>query len=122
MDLPTLEKRVRRLEMLSSRIKLIKASPAGEPINDKVSLLEQLEDLGKQLTLMREEAYASGDHRMALAFGREFCRVAELEAKLAGKLDERSQSKVSNEHIDSGTAKRMAQAYLDRHKDGESNE
>ena len=122
MDLPTLERRVRRLETLASRFKLIKGSPMGEPFNDKVSILEQLEDIVKELILLREDAHASGNHQMAMVCIREFCRVAELKAKLVGKLDERSQSRVSNEHIDSATAKRMAQAYLDRHKDGESNE
>jgi hypothetical protein len=121
VDFPTLERRVRRLETLSSRLKLIKASPVGEPINDKVSFLEQLEDLGKELTLMREEAHASGDNRMALACGREFCRVAELAAKLQGTLDG-SPPNVLNNHVDPGTARRIAETFLARHKGGESNE
>ena len=121
MDVPTLDRRVRRLETLASRLKLVKASSTGEPINDKVSMLDLLEDIAKELTLLREDAHASGDHQMAMACIREFCRVAELEAKLGAKFDQSRQSKVS-QSIDSATAKRIALTYLDRQKDGEPNE
>jgi hypothetical protein len=115
VDLTALERRMLRLETLASRLKLVKASPMGEPLNDKVSMLDLLEDIARELTLLREDAHASGDHRKAMACIREFCRVAELEAKLSAKFDQSSQSKVS--HIDSATAKRIALTYLDRRKD-----
>ena len=120
MDLTGLERRMLRLETLASRLKLVKALPMGEPVNDKVSALEQLEDIAKELTLLREETHVSGDHRLALAYVHEFCHVVELAAKLEAGSDG-TQSRVLN--IDSATAKRMAQAYLDRHKkDGQSDE
>ena len=41
VDLPALERRLLRLETLASRLKLIKSARLGEPINDKVSMLDR---------------------------------------------------------------------------------
>ena len=50
MDLSKIEKRVRALETLSSRGRLLKSStgPSGRPIHDIVSLLRELEQLDYQ--------------------------------------------------------------------------
>jgi hypothetical protein len=41
VDLIALERRMLRLDTLASRLKLVKASPMGEPLNDKVSMLDR---------------------------------------------------------------------------------
>jgi len=119
VDLFALERRIRALEALSTRLRLVKgaSSQAGQPINyDSVSLLRDLEQIARELTLMREDAQASGDHRFALACIREFCRVGELVARLRGELDGKSPTNVLHVHLDADTAKKIAETYLARWK------
>ena len=45
---------------------------------------------------------------------REFCRVAELRARLRGEIDEKTITNVLHVHFDADTAKRVAETYLAR--------
>ena len=119
MDFRTLERRVAALELISTRLRLIKGSgtPSGQRSNcDTVSLLGQLEDLVREVQLMKEEAQFAGDRRTALACMREFCRIVELIARLRGDLDERNQTNIVQVNVDAETAIRIAETYLKRQK------
>lgn len=119
MDFKRLERRVAALELMSNRLRLIKGSgtPSGQRSNcDTVSLLEQLEDLVREVQIMKEDAQFAGDRRTALACMREFCRIIELIARLRGELDERNQTNIVQVNVDAETAIRIAETYLKRQK------
>jgi hypothetical protein len=44
------------------------------------------------------------------------CYIIELAAKLRGDLDERSPTNILNVNLDSETARRIAETYLERHR------
>jgi hypothetical protein len=122
MDQSALERRIRALELKSTRFKGA-SSRAGQPItDDTVTLLEELEDLAREIRLIREEALAAGDDRLVLACAREFCRVAELSARLRGEIEEKTTTNVLHVHLDAETAERVARTYLARRKKLESHE
>lgn len=125
MDLSTLERRIRALELKSLPLRPIKGSTsaAGQPItDDTVTLLGELEELVREIRLIKEEALVADDHRLALACVREFCRVAELRARLRGEIDEKTITNVLHVHFDADTAKRVAETYLARRRKLESHE
>jgi len=63
-------------------------SRVSQPItDDTISLLGELEDLAREIKLIREGALVAGDDRLVLACAREFCRVAELSARLRGEIE-----------------------------------
>jgi hypothetical protein len=119
MDQSALEKRIRALELKSTPIKGA-SSGAGQPIADDT--VTQLEDLAREIRLMSEEALVAGDDRLFLACVREFCRVAELIARLRGKIEDKNTTNVLNVHLDAETAERVARTYLARRKKLESHE
>lgn len=117
MNLPTLERRVRTLELLRQRLdKPGSCRPAQSMNYGLVSWNRELADLTQEATLITEQAKAAGDLRVALASIRERCCILELAAKLSGDLDERSSTNVVNVNLDPETAKKMAEIYLGRHK------
>jgi hypothetical protein len=92
MDLSALERRIRALELKSLSLRPIKGSSsgAGQPTTDEtVTLLGELEELAREIRLIREKTLVAGDHRLFLAYVREFCRVAELRARLRGEIEEK---------------------------------
>ena len=124
MDLSKIEKRVRALEDLSSRVRLLKSStsPSGRPLHDTVSLLRDLEQLAREVTLMKEDAFSEGEYRLVLACVREFCRLVELIARLRGELDGQSPTNILHVHLDAETAERIARTYLARRRKLEAHE
>jgi hypothetical protein len=119
MNLSTLEKRIRTLETMCPRQRLDKQSggPAAPQLNDGTgSWLEELEELTQQARLIMEQAKAAGDQRTALASIRVRCCIVELRAKLRGDLDESSTTNILNLNLNSETARRIAETYLERHK------
>ena len=66
--------------------------------------------------MITEQAKTARDLRTALASIRVRCCIVELAAKLRGDLDERSPTNILNVNLDSETAKRIAETYLDRHR------
>ena len=62
MEFRTLENRVRALEKLSTRLRLVKRpdARAAQPI-DRVSLLAKFEELFNETELMKEEAWNASD-------------------------------------------------------------
>lgn len=122
MDQSALERRIRALETKSTPLKR-SSSGAGQRIaDDTVTPLEELEDLAREIRLIREEALAAGDDRLFLACVREFCRVAELSARLRGKIEDKTTTNVLHVHLDAETAERVARTYLARRKELESHE
>jgi hypothetical protein len=122
MDPSALERRIRALELKSTRFTGA-SSGTGQPITDNtVTLLEELEDVAREIRLIREEALAAGHDRLVLACSREFCRVAELSARLRGEIEETTTTNVLNVHLDADTAERVARTYLARRKKLESHE
>lgn len=123
MELSALEKRIRALELKSSHFSPVKQSSSGtrqKITDDTVSLLGELEEIAGEIRLIREEALVAGDDRLVLACAREFCRVAELSARLRGEIEEKTTTNVLHLHLDAKTAIRMAEIYLARRKKLES--
>ena len=90
MDQSALERRIRALEQKSAPFKGASAG-ADQPITDDiVTVLEELEGLAREIRLIREGALVAGDDRLVLACAREFCRVAELSARLRGEIEEKT--------------------------------
>jgi hypothetical protein len=119
MNLATLERRVRTLETISTRLRLDKqcSSRSGQQTNyGTASWLGELEELTQEAKLITEEAKTAGDPRTALASIRVRCCIVELAAKLCGDLDERSQMNILNLNLDSDAARRIAVTYLERHR------
>ena len=122
MDQSALERRIRALELKSTPLKGA-SSRAGQPITgDTATLLEELEDLAREIRLIGEQALVAGDNRLFLACAREFCRVAELSARLRGEIEDKATTNVVQVYLDAKTAKRMAEIYLARRKKLESHE
>jgi hypothetical protein len=118
-----LEKRVRRLEALSSRLRLVQsANRSGRPIVDTASQIGELEDLSREVTVIKEDAISRGEYRFALACVREFCRLVELTARLRGELDAQGTTNILHVHLDPDTAKKIAETYLEKLKRLESYE
>ena len=126
MNLSTLERRIRALERKSAPpqadqgIKLCSRPAHHRRYSHTAGRTgrSQLREIG----LIREEALVAGDHRLALACVREFCRVAELRARLRGEIDEKTITNVLHVHFDADTAKRVAETYLARTRKLESHE
>src|SRR5438477_2902003 len=117
-----LERRIRALEQKSTSLKGA-SSGASQPITgDTSSLLGELEELAREIGLIREGALVAGDDRLVLACAREFCRVAELSARLRGEIEEKTTTNVLLVHLDAETAERMAKTYLARREKLESHE
>ncbi len=119
MNLSTLEKRVRTLETVSTRQRLDKhwSFRSAQQINDgTASWLGEVKELMEEAKLITEQAKTAGDPRTALASIRVRCCIVELAAKLRGDLDERSPTNIVNVSLDSETAKRIAETYLERHR------
>jgi len=77
---------MRALEALVSRVKLLNGSvvSSGQPIENTRTLLEDLEQLRRDVRLIEEEAFSEGDYRLALACVWESWHLIELVAKLRG--------------------------------------
>ena len=122
MDQSALERRIRALEQKAAPFKGA-TSGASPPITgDTSSLLGELEELAREIGLIREGALVAGDDRLVLACAREFCRVAELSARLRGEIEEKTTTNVLLVHLDAETAERMAKTYLARREKLESHE
>ena len=122
MDLSALERRIRALEQKSTPLKGA-SSGASQPItDDTISVLGELEEQTREIRLIREGALVAGDNRLVLACVREFCRVAELSARLRGEIEDKATTNVMQVYLDEETAKRMAEIYLARRKKLESHE
>jgi hypothetical protein len=122
MDLSALERRIRALEQKSTPLKGA-ISGASQPItDDTISVLGELEEQAREIRLIGEQALVAGDHRLFLACVREFCRVAELSARLRGEIEDKATTNVVQVYLDPKTAKRMAEIYLARRKKLESHE
>ena len=116
MDQSALERRIRALEQKSTPFKGA-SSRISQPITeDTSSLLGELEELAREIRLIGEGALVAGDHRLVLACAREFCRVAELSARLRGEIEEKTTTNVLHVHLDAETAERVAKTYLARRK------
>lgn len=86
--------------------------------HDLANLKCQLYDLAHDAMQIFKRAFSRGDHRTALSAIPEVCRIAELIAKLDGKVDEKPTTNilnVNNVNIDPDTAKRIAEIYAKRH-------
>jgi hypothetical protein len=119
MSLVTLEKRLRILEMTSTRLRLGKRSRCRSPqlIDGGAGpWLGELEELKQEATLITEQAKTAGDLPTAIASIRVRCCITELAARLRGDLDERSPTNILNITLDPESARRIAQTYLERHK------
>lgn len=80
------------------------------------SLLVQLRELGSQARYLGVRAKQTGDYRTAVVALRESTRILELEARLTGELNEKSETKILNLTLDAETARRITQTFLARHK------
>ena len=80
------------------------------------SILLQLRELGAQARDVGLSAERTGDRRTVLAALRETTRILELEARLTGELNEKPEAKILNVNIDPGTARRITETFLARHK------
>ena len=117
-----LERRIQALEQKSTPRKGA-SSGASQPITgDTISLLGELEEVAREIRLISEGALVAGDDRLVLACAREFCKVAELSARLRGEIEEKTTTNVLHLHFDAETALRMAKTYLARQQKLESHE
>jgi hypothetical protein len=123
MDLSSIERRIRALETLSTRLRLVKgaSSRAGQRIDhDRLWLLNELEELAHEVTLLKEDAHAVGNHRFALACVREYCRILETIGRLRGELDGKRSTNILQVSLDADTGRRIAETYLARRKELEN--
>jgi hypothetical protein len=114
-----LERRIRALELLSTRLRLVKGSGsrAGQRSDyDRVSLLDEFQELAREATLMKETAHEAGDQRLALACLRESGHVLEIIGRLRGELEGKNSAKILHVNLDADTGKRIAETYLARRK------
>ena len=108
---------------LSSRLRLVRSANRSErPIVDTVSLIGELEDLSREVTVIKEDAISRGEYRLALSCVREFCRLVELIARLRGELDAQGPTNILHVHLDPDTAKKIAETYLEKQRRLESHE
>jgi hypothetical protein len=117
----TLEKRIGMLEKLNLLKRQEKQSPGSvERTNcGTPSWVQELEEMTQEAKRITEQTKTTGDVRTALASIRVRCCIAELTAKLRGDLDERSPTNILNVNLDSETARRIAETYLERHRSPE---
>ena len=116
MTLATLEKRVRTLEIRFTGLRRNngRSCRSGEVTSySTAALLKKIMDEAWRL---KELAEAAGEHRLALACLHSIYQFAEFAARLAGELDDRSQTNVLNVCLDPATATRIAETYLNRDK------
>jgi hypothetical protein len=119
MSLSAIAKRVLTLETMATQARRNQGSicRSGQPMNYGTGAwVGELEGLTQEAKLITEQAKAAGDWRTALASIRVRCSIAELAAKICGDLDERSPTNIVNVNLDSETARRIAETYLERHK------
>ena len=114
----TLEKRIGTLERLNLLKRQEKQSPESVDRTNRgtPSWVEELEKMKQETKRITEQAKTAGDLRTALACIRVCCYIIELAAKLRGDLDERSPTNILNVNLDSETARRIAETYLERHR------
>jgi hypothetical protein len=86
-------------------------------VEDGRSILIQLRELKIQAEHLRARADRAGDYRNALVAVREKTHLVELEARLTGALNERSETKIVNLNLDAETARRLTETFLTRHKE-----
>jgi len=116
------ERRIQALEQKSAPRKGA-SSRTSQPITgDTISLLGELEEVACEIRLISEEAFVAGDDRKVLACARDFCRVAELSARLRGEIEEKTTTNVLHLHLDPETALRVAKTYVARRQKLESHE
>src|SRR5437870_709910 len=111
MTLATLEKRVRTLEIMFTGLGRNNARsfrPGQLRNHSTAALLEKLMDEAWRL---KELAEAAAEHRLVLACLHAIYQFAEFAARLAGELDDRSQTNVSNVGPDPAAARRIAETY-----------
>jgi hypothetical protein len=120
VDFAALKRRIRVLELLlSTRLRLVKGSGsrAGQRSDyERVSLLDEWQEHALEVTLMKQQAHAAGDQRLALACLRESSHILEIIGRLRGKLEEKDSTKILHANLDSDTGKRIAETYLARRK------
>jgi hypothetical protein len=114
----TLEERIGMLERRDLLKRQEKHSPGSvERTNCGTrSWIEELEEMTQEAKRITEQAKTAGDLRTAVACIRLRCGITELGAKLGGDLDERSPTNILNVTLDSETARRIAETYLERHR------
>jgi hypothetical protein len=123
VDFSALDNRIRALETLSTRMRLVKGanSRTGHHVDrDRLSLLSELEGLAHEVTLLKEDALAVGDHRFALACVREYCRILETIGRLRGELEGKGSTNILHVSLDADTGRRIAETYLARRKELEN--
>jgi len=119
VDFPALERRIRALELRSTRLWLVKGSGsrAGQRSDyDRVSLLDEFQELAREVTLMKEGAHAAGDRRLALACLRESGHMLEIIGRLRGELEGKNSINSLHVNLDADIGKRIAETYLARRK------
>jgi hypothetical protein len=119
VDFPALERRIRALELLSTRLRLVKGSGsrAGQRGDyDRVSLLDEWQELAQEVTLIKETAHAAGDLRLALACLRESGHILEIIGRLRDELEGKGSTNMLHVRLDADAGKRIAETYLARRK------
>ena len=117
MNFSRLEKRIKALETLITRLSLHRGQGCQslERMNNgTASGFGELDEMAQAVKVIKERAEIAGEYRTALACVHELCRIVELRAKLRGELNERSATNILNVNLDPETAARMAQIYLQR--------
>jgi hypothetical protein len=94
------------------RKRLIKAKEAVE-VGKADNLVRQIESLKAKASQILQKAESGGDLRTALAGVRELARLIELVAKMTSDLRISPINTVNVELIDTGTAEKMAKAFLE---------
>lgn len=94
------------------RERLIKAKKAAE-IGKADDLVRQIEALKTKAGQILQKAESGGDLRTALAGVRELARLIELVAKMTSDLKTSPINTINVELIDTGTAEKMARAFLE---------
>jgi hypothetical protein len=112
LPLSKVQNRIVQLEnaLADSRLR----SRDGKGHYDLPTMIHQLLAVATDAVQIEKRAVARGDDGTALAAIREVCRIAELIARIRGKLDESSQTNILNVTIDPETAKRIAEIYVKR--------
>lgn len=116
MNLTTLEKRVRTLETLCTRVRQKEQGTptSGQQMNiETPTWVNEVEELTQKARLITDQAMMADDLGKALAAIRTRCCILELSAKLSGHLDERNSTNILNLNLDSETARRIAETYLE---------
>jgi hypothetical protein len=85
-------------------------------LEDGRSIFLKLQELNLQAEQLKARADRAGDYRTALAALKEKARLVELEARLTGELNEKSENKIVNVTLDAETARRITETFLARHR------